>query len=147
MSSRRHFILESTLLAAAAVVAPGLVARAVAPAPRMAPGELGLETFAGVMNQHFQASLPGARVIMLELIAAVPVPAAHGEQFVLVFRGPPGLLLGQDTYWFEQEKIGKFPMFIVPAASSSPGAASYVAVFNRLSRHAAARAGEGLRTT
>jgi Domain of unknown function (DUF6916) len=147
MRSRRHFILESALVAAAATIAPSLAAGTAVRAHRLAHGELGFETFARLMNREFRASLPGTRAITLELVAAEPIPVAHGEQFVLAFRGPPDCLLGQDTYWFEQPQIGKFQMFIVPTASSGTEAASYVAVFNRLAKHSGPPTGQGLRPT
>lgn len=98
----------------------------------LVPRELGLDFFAGLLNQTFKTHSAGQTPIELKLIAANPIPAAHGEQFALVFRGPKGALPGQDTYWFEQERTGEFPMFIVPEAASDPGETRYVAVFNRL---------------
>jgi hypothetical protein len=53
-----------------------------------------------------------------------PVPTTTG--YTLQFSGP-GTSLGQDTYIFENERMGKFELFIVPGASGS-----YTAVFNLL---------------
>ena len=147
MRSRRRFIVESTLAAATAVVAPNLAARAAVQAPKLAPAELRLETFARLINATFWTSSADARRIELRLTAAESVPAAHGEQFILVFRGPRDFVLRQDTYWLEQSDLGKFPIFIVPAASIGPAAPAYVAVFNRLGHRPSKPAGPGVHAT
>lgn len=140
--SRRRFIVESTVLAAAAVVAPTLRAVAGLPGSGVAPRELGLDIFAGLLNQTFRTRLAGNGPIALKLIAANPIPAAHGEPFVLVFQGPEGCPLGQDTYWFEQNRTGKFQIFIVPEATSGLASSRYVAVFNRLAKTKPLTAGQ-----
>jgi hypothetical protein len=52
------------------------------------------------------------------------VPTSTG--YMLSFSGP-GTSLGQDTYIFENERMGRFPLFIVPGLQGS-----YTAVFNLL---------------
>lgn len=135
------------MLAAGAVAAPIVGAAAGLPAAGLVPRELGLEVFAGLLNQTFKTLSAGRSPIELKLIAATPLPAAHGEQFALVFRGPKGCLPGQDTYWFEQETTGRFPMFIVPERPSDPRETRYVAVFNRLAGFKPPTTGQTLGTS
>ncbi len=65
-------------------------------------------------------------------IMAVPPKPAHTTTttigFMLSFSGP-GTRLSQGTYLFEHHSLGKFELLIVPGA---PGFDSYTAVFNQL---------------
>lgn len=132
MGSRRRFIGDLGRLAAVVGCAPALAAGDTLAAAAAPLGELGFEVFAARVDQVFRMAGAGRAPIALRLVSAEPVPAAHGEQFLLVFRGPPEPCLRQDTYWFEQESIGRFPMFIAPTARPEHRGAWYTAVFNRL---------------
>ena len=120
-------------MATAVGFAPALVMASAPGAAAATPGELGFEVFAAQIDRVFRAAA-GRAPIELRLISAEPVAAAHGEQFILVFRGPEETRLPQDTYWFEQEAIGRFPMFIAPTVRPELGGSWYTAVFNRLGK-------------
>ena len=57
--------------------------------------------------------------------------ASSQETFSIVFRGPTGQPLEQNTYMVEHSAIGTFPMLIVPTYGDGDGA-HYEAVFNRM---------------
>jgi hypothetical protein len=54
-----------------------------------------------------------------------------GECFALVFRGPHNRPLAQGTYRFVHDRMGSFPLFIVPG-TSGPHGLRYEALFNHL---------------
>jgi hypothetical protein len=52
------------------------------------------------------------------------------DGFSLLFSLPSGEYLPQASYLFEHEKIGRFPLFIVPV--KTPKGTRYEAIFSRL---------------
>jgi hypothetical protein len=59
-------------------------------------------------------------------------PRHGGECFALLFRGPHNRPLAQGTYRFVHDRMGSFPLFIVPG-TSGPHGLHYEALFNHLS--------------
>ena len=59
------------------------------------------------------------------------VGATAGECFTLSFAGPQKQPLPQGTYAFDQAKLGKFSLFIVPGTADKSGQ-HYLAVVNRV---------------
>jgi hypothetical protein len=60
------------------------------------------------------------------VLPKVTAPAITTTGYVLTFSGP-GTSLPQETYIFENDRLGKFPLFVVPG-----GPGLYIAVFNLL---------------
>jgi hypothetical protein len=59
-------------------------------------------------------------------------PDTGGECFALLFHGPHNRPLAQGTYRFVHDRMGSFPLFIVPG-TSGPHGLHYEALFNHLS--------------
>ena len=138
--NRRQFLFKSSLLAAAAAALPQVswASRAV-PGP-VSLSALSLTTFAGLLGTSFKVRTTQGGIVELMLRKAQSLsflklpPHTSGSQwegFSLVFSGPPGQELPQDTYCFQHERVGRFSMFIVPIGQPSDGAPRYQAVFNR----------------
>ena len=96
--------------------------------------------FSSVVGTSFRARAnDGGDVVSFELTQATPnrIPAnasarpTQYESFSLLFRGPGQKMLAQGTYDFEHERLGTFPMFIVPVSRETESVV-YQAVFNQL---------------
>jgi hypothetical protein len=99
---------------------------------------LTLERFTELLNHRFQVQVAPGHGIAMELaqatagrssVSAGANPERY-EAFSLIFNGPESPQLPQGIYAFEQEKIGRFELFIVPVGREG-GAVQYQAVFNR----------------
>lgn len=78
-----------------------------------------------------EVRLVEARMLpQLQQTAAVAEDAGN-EKFSLRFMGSPGRAIGQDTYWFEHPRLGRFALFVAPVGPAGTAAANYEAVFNR----------------
>ena len=105
------------------------------------PDGLTLQAFMPLLHAKFYAVLPGERRAELELVEVESVRNASGnrragpglvqETFSLCFRGAPREFLPQTTYVLEQERLGRFELFIVPIGQEEE-CVRYQAVFNRL---------------
>jgi hypothetical protein len=98
--------------------------------------------FSSVVGTRFRARLTEAgEAVSFELTQAtsnrVPAKAigksSEYESFFLLFRGPVQKMLPQGTYAFEHDRLGSFPMFIVPVGRESD-AVIYQAVFTCLAQ-------------
>lgn len=135
--SRRDFIKRASL---ATVGATLLVAgsRTWTQGLPDIPGEALLRsTFARHVGTAF-AVVPeagGRTLLRLADVRDLPGSAATSAQrehsFSLLFRGAAAQPLNQGTYRFEQNRIGRFSIFITPQAPSQ-SARLYEAIFNRL---------------
>lgn len=112
------------------------------PAMKYIPIEqLTYTAFAALQKEKFRVHLDASNSIELELVQALvsrsrveaetDLPEANQESFSLLFRGPDTRFLPQQTYRFEQEKLGQFDLFIVPVGQV-PGSYEYQAIFYRL---------------
>jgi len=77
-----------------------------------------LSRFSECLNDTFRVQLGVDQHCELELVEAVALkhyPGAPREDpFSLLFRGPKEFNLPQGTYQVEHQKLGKFPLFLVP---------------------------------
>ena len=145
MTTRRNFLASCSTITLAATVAPGTVLAAPVPLKSSSQDQLSLATFTKQVQTTFEVRLEAARRVALKLVQvqsnqsshpmAANAPDAANEKFSLLFRGPQGRPLPQDTYQFEHEEMGRFAMFIVPVfAKGRHKGALYEAVFNRAAR-------------
>lgn len=89
------------------------------------------ETFAELVGDEFRLQLETDQIFELRLAAAVPVglaPTGGRAPFSLLFRGPSGPILPQQTYSVEHATLGRFDLFLVPLVPDDHGA-RYEAVF------------------
>lgn len=92
----------------------------------------GYEEFASQANTHFTVRLIPAGQTVLELITVSErKTAASFENYSLLFRGAPDILLQQQTHHLSHEKLGEFLLFLVPVGKDA-GGYLYEAVFNSL---------------
>ena len=107
----------------------------------LSPDNLTLQAFTPLLHAKFYAVLPDARRAELELVEVESIRNSSGnrragpglvqETFSLCFRGAPRESLPQTTYVLEQERLGRFELFIVPIGQENE-CLRYQAVFNRL---------------
>ncbi len=105
--------------------------------------QIGPGDFARQLNTAFLVRPEGSApvgIVLTEIgLPGSPDAASHAEdadneKFALLFRGPLGSPLSQDTYAFEHPRIGSFAMFIVPVGCLDPSHCYYEAIFNRPAR-------------
>lgn len=141
MRSRRQFVLDCTLVVAAAMVPPTASGLSFSEA-EVSLQELSFATFAEHLNTTFLVRASQDRTVELELIEAQCIPwqtvplelgrECPGQTFSLLFRGQPKLELPQGTYDFAHDRMGRFSMFIAPVGRPEPDEPRYEAVFNRI---------------
>jgi len=95
---------------------------------------LSLESFRGLVGDHFRVRLAPEDVVTLALMEVSEQgrgtsSAQAGDFFALLFNGPVSRPLAQGTYAFEHALIGAFALFIVPIGAGSDGF-RYEAVFS-----------------
>jgi hypothetical protein len=84
-------------------------------------------TFSRHLGDTFRVYAGPLNVVETKLIEVTD----HSKRsFSTVFHGPLDSPLPQDTYTFEHDSMGEFPLFIVPIAPDT-GGLYYEAVFNR----------------
>ncbi len=91
------------------------------------------EFFAQHISTNFSLASADGESVELELVEATDKTPAdiEGEQFSLVFRGPPQPALTQRIYTLEHPDMGKLELFLVPVGLDESGRL-YEAFFNRL---------------
>lgn len=133
MPTRRKFLRDCSLAAAAAGLMPAALAHQPLP-NRRSPDELGRSDFYRQLNTRFNV-LAGPRIVQLVLVRAAALPGlpptAGEDSFSLLFHGPVESPLLQETYLFDHPNLGQLPMFIVPVGPPPATHACYEAVFNR----------------
>lgn len=84
------------------------------------------------LNTTFRLHLEDVDALDLELIeASDKTPERfNGEQFSLIFKGPPDPFLPQQTYTLEHAAMGRLDLFLVPVDQKKDGF-RYEAYFNR----------------
>ena len=99
--------------------------------------DLNLSVFTPLVNSTFFVCRDAGERIELVLVEAKPI-LARGAQvdvrtgsFSLFFHGPDTHFLPQQIHTFQHEKLGRFPLFVVPIGKGQ-GTFEYQAVFNRL---------------
>ena len=96
------------------------------------------EAFTRNLNTKFHVTAEGGPGVELELAEVVGYKSGPNEQqglerFSAFFDGPGDICLRQATYTFEHERMGSFPLFIVPVGKNERGY-RYEAVFNNTKR-------------
>jgi hypothetical protein len=88
-------------------------------------------TFEEYINTSFSIRTDALVEYKVELVQ-VKVIEKPGRTygFSLLFSSDPGVELPQASYLFEHEKMGVFPLFIVPV--KTPNGMRYEAIFNRM---------------
>ncbi len=138
--SRRKFIKGIGAVAAgAALLAIGGQLIATRRLPEV-PGEaLVRSIFAGRVGETFHIDLGVSGVLALQLFKVRDLRAASKSamagsdderRFSILFRGPADRPLGQESYVFEHDQIGRFALFIVPMRPEQE-ARYYEVIFNR----------------
>jgi len=137
MLTRRKFLGECSLLAAAACLSPGTVMAGKPATPVKSLNLPGFAEFLAQVNTLFTTSGASPATSLL-LISVTPLPAARthpavmsNESFCLRFRGPAGLRLAQDTHALEHPRFGALEIFLVPVGRPDPAGGHYEAVFDR----------------
>lgn len=84
------------------------------------------------LNTTFRLHLEDADALDLELIEANDRTPERfdGEQFSLIFKGPPDPFLPQQIYTLEHAAMGRLALFLVPVDQKKDGF-RYEAYFNR----------------
>ena len=96
------------------------------------PATLTRAAFETHLNTSFRVIHDGEDTFDLELIeVADKTPAGFaGEQFSLIFKGRPDLMLMQQTCTLEHPEMGQVVLFLVPVDQKKDGY-RYEAIFNR----------------
>ena len=90
------------------------------------------EEFTQQANTKFQAEVDENTDVEVDLIEVSELKLyPQQEEFVLVFRGPSNMFLGQGARYFKHDVMGRFEIFIVPIRQDAEGF-YYEAVFNRI---------------
>ena len=137
MLTRRKFLGECSLLAAAACLHPVAVMADQPATPLKLADFPGFAEFFTQVNTTFTVRAAALPTPLL-LVAVTPLtasridPAVTGnEAFCLRFRGPAQPRLAQDTYLFDHLRFGALEIFLVPVGRPDPAAGHYEAVFDR----------------
>ena len=95
------------------------------------PDSLTRTAFEPHQNTDFRLNIEGAAPVVLRLVeVADKTPEGFpGEQFSLLFAGPPEPFLEQRTYTLEHDAMGTLTLFLVPVAQRKDGF-RYEAYFN-----------------
>ncbi len=89
-------------------------------------------SFEPYLNTTFRLNLEGGEAIDLELVEANDKTPERfdGEQFSLIFKGPPDSYIEQQTCPLEHPAMGRLDLFLVPVDQKKDGF-YYEAFFNR----------------
>lgn len=136
-SSRREFLKRGTLGALAAGVPLAFSAKASAIAgPTATAAGLNMAAFKSQLGTTFtlkdDASKVNVTLVDVTSFASPKQAAAGREGFSLRFRGPREIVLKQNTYLIEHDKLGLFSFLVVPIGTTDKRAPYYEAVINRL---------------
>lgn len=86
-------------------------------------------TFSPRVGEEFRLHRDEGEAIPTRLVEATAAgPGVHRDQFSLVFRGPPDMVLPQQIYRIDHDEMGSFELFLVPIGPDSEGM-RYEAVF------------------
>jgi len=143
MTNRRRFLLQCSVVVTVAAV-PGAGLCSPMRFRDLSLDRIGFSTFSRLVGTHFHV-YQSLSPVKLELVEASPgrdgrddvlrrgSRQVEPEEFSLIFRGAKDQPLGQDSYPFAHEQIGRFVMFIVPVwdLADVTGARFYEAAFNR----------------
>jgi hypothetical protein len=138
MTSRRQFLTGCSALTLTASLAPAACLSVLCPVRKVTLDKIRFADFSALVDTVFNVA---QKSLELKLAEAKLTPTfqpqsriafdANNEKFSLLFSGAKDPALTQDTYLFEHAGIGRFEMFIVPAASRDTSRSYYEAIFNR----------------
>jgi hypothetical protein len=153
MSTRRKFLVNCSTVALTASIVPASVLGRTIRFKEHSLEAVRFSDFASQLNTVFQLQVESGPPVRLQLVearklipaqsASVKAEDAENEKFSLLFRGLLKQPLEQGSYLFEHQRIGRFPMFIVPIGTMRTGGAYYEAIFNRPLNGRFPKAGEG----
>jgi hypothetical protein len=120
-------------------IATGLAAAAMNPLSALTLPEGGIpvaRNFGRLVGRTFRVQTADGRGSIDVVLEAIDEkPASNGtHQFSLTFVAPGGEKLAEGTYSVEQDKMGRFPLFVTPTRRDGQGRAFYRADFNLLLR-------------
>jgi hypothetical protein len=93
---------------------------------------LSLETFSALKNTDFNLYKGALKIVEVELVEVKAFkPRLKLNAFSLVFRGPAGLPLIQNTYRVRHKELRPFKLLVVPFKQDDKSV-YYEAIFNRL---------------
>lgn len=137
-SSRREFLKRGSWMALAAGVPLALSENIPGMRVNASSAASGLNKAAFESQLHTKFLInEGASKVAVTLVDVANF-ASHKETkrgkegFSLLFSGPKGTTLQQNTYVIEHEKLGMFSFLIVPIGTRGKRAPHYEAVINRL---------------
>jgi hypothetical protein len=138
MTSRRQFLTGCSALTLTVGIAPAACLSALLPVRKVTLDQIRFADFSVQVGTIFSV---GQKPVELKLVEAKLMPTFHppnriaidagNEKFSLLFSAAKDPALTQDTYVFEHAGIGRFEMFVVPAASRDASRSYYQAIFNR----------------
>jgi len=141
VTSRRRFLIHCSAVATVAAVPAGMGLCSPLRLREVSLDQISFGNFSRLVGTHFDV-YQGMSPVRLELIEAIArqdhAVRRTGRrrdpgEFSLIFQGAKDQPLGQDSYPFTHEQIGRFVMFVVPVWDlvAVTGARFYEAVFNR----------------
>jgi len=136
-TSRRDFMKKGSLVALAAGFPVSLVERAAGSEIALPSVAFGLSkaAFLAQLNTDFLINEGVAKVaVRLVEVTDLPRRGATGrkEAFSLLFRGDYAMLLKQNTYLIEHDRLGIFSFLLVPIMTRDKNAPHYEAIINHL---------------
>lgn len=137
--SRRTFLGRSSVFSLAAAFPLSLHARHNAAVSATLDtsridllGRLTSESFSKNLNTSFEIQVSALNIQELELIEVSKQKVHRGtESFDVLFRGKKESQFTQGTYMINHNRMGSFPVFVVPVGNPENGA-FYQAVFSRM---------------
>jgi len=90
------------------------------------------DRFARSVHTRFRVGVAAAEPVELEIVTVSDLQqSTRHSEFALEFRGPRDRFIGQGTFGFEHDDMGRFDLFIVPIGLDAAGY-RYEAIFNQL---------------
>jgi hypothetical protein len=136
--SRRQFVSACATAVAGLAGVPWAALGAAKSKRCVSLGDLRFDHFSRQLHTPFQVAdaaggsqnLTLCDVFQQGIQTSSPMANGPYESFSLMFQGDPERVLGQDTYDFMHDSLGRFDMFIVPVGPAGTG--RYQAILSRL---------------
>ncbi|HSB63295.1 MAG TPA: hypothetical protein VLJ18_03970 [Thermoanaerobaculia bacterium] len=130
-TTRKNFLFTVAAGLAGAAMRP--LSAANVPVGAMGPASVA-RNFGGLVGKTFRVQTGDGRgSIDVVLETFDERPASNGtHQFSLTFVAPGGERLAEGTYTVEQERMGRFPLFVTPTRRDGQGRTFFRADFNLL---------------
>jgi hypothetical protein len=141
--SRRTFVKVTgiALAGSALLAAVGGISLPALQVAQVLPGSLKRSLLSQHLGQTFHVQLDSSDMVGMQLAQVRDLGISQDTNkntavdreysFSVLFRSSDNRPLGQGTYQFKHDRIGSFPLFIVPMAPAA-GGQYYEVVFNRL---------------